>query len=320
MPVPEIPDNFERAKAGLRPVIFNRSFFDELHVQAKIDDTPVVPIPFMPVGDHLVACIVYARGTTRQFVHRLLLNQWEVQFREALRAARKNLSVQIDADHVEGGVYAPDVGDSFDASRILFKRQIQRLPFQGEPVALVVNGNRLFVTGSKDNKGIGRLAELAEEYQDESNLLCPSPVRLVEKKWKSWMPSTEHSHYERYKKLARRFFLGEYKSQQQRLTNFYESRNDDIFVAGFTAMRNDQTGEELSYTVWTDGVTALLPKADRVHFYISESEPVRWAPWHEVVNAVGHLMSPQPGRYPPRWHVARFPTQAHLQQMGAKKL
>ena len=61
------------------------------------------------------------------------------------------------------------------------------------------------------------------------------------------------------------------------------------------------TGHRLSYCVWTEGATSLLPKTERIILGGEDQAPVV-VPWDKVVEIVGDLMTPM-DMYPERYRV-----------------
>jgi hypothetical protein len=78
-------------------------------------------------------------------------------------------------------------------------------------------------------------------------------------------------------------------------------------------------GPPTSFTVWTDGITSLLPRTDKVSFIQGDSirgdKIVAFADWARVQDVVGDLMKPV-GLYPQRFRVEQFPTGEQLKAIG----
>jgi len=75
-----------------------------------------------------------------------------------------------------------------------------------------------------------------------------------------------------------------------------------------------RTGHQLSYCVWTKDRVSLLPKTERIVLGGEGQAPIM-APWEEVVEIVGDMLTPM-GIYPERYRVDAFPTAAQLAAMG----
>jgi hypothetical protein len=113
----------------------------------------------------------------------------------------------------------------------------------------------------------------------------------------------------------------EYGDQGELLNSLHEKTGLDVFVASYSAIQKNDTGEIVSYSVWSKGVDTLLPRTDVIHFFVPNEESkgavAATGDWDTVMRIVGHLMKPQ-GIYPERYRVSEFPTDAQLRQMSGK--
>lgn len=72
----------------------------------------------------------------------------------------------------------------------------------------------------------------------------------------------------------------------------------------------------ISYTVWSEGLEILLPKAQYVVFSDADSEgALASGTWDRVWDIVGDLME-KTGWYPVRYRVREFPTAEQLKAIG----
>jgi len=53
----------------------------------------------------------------------------------------------------------------------------------------------------------------------------------------------------------------------------HEKTQQDVFVASFSAMEHQGTGQISTYCVWAKGCLALLPRTDRVAFVQEGRDP-----------------------------------------------
>ena len=79
-------------------------------------------------------------------------------------------------------------------------------------------------------------------------------------------------------------------------------------------MQHKETGQQISYCVWTKDTVSLLPRTERIVLGGEGHAPIM-APWEKVVEIAGDLMTPM-GIYPERYRVEGFPTAEQLAAMG----
>jgi len=190
---------------------------------------------------------------------------------------------------------------------------------RGDPVALVPNRDILLITGSEDANGLLTIASVAQDALKQPRFLSGIAVRLVGEEWVQFFPPPDHPAYSRLRLLRAHTIGRDYSNQTDALKALYEKRDEDIFVAPWTLMRKHDSEEVISYTVWSDGVEALLPEADMVYFFRmkgeNDGEIVANAPWPRVREIVGDRMKPE-GLYPERYRVTTFPNAEELTALG----
>jgi len=186
-------------------------------------------------------------------------------------------------------------------------------------VALVPNRDIVLITGSDDPAGLLAIATASQDALDQPRFLSGVAVRLVGDDWVPFLPPADHPAYARLRLLHAHTIGRDYANQTEALKALYDKKDEDIFVASWTLMRKHDSEEVVSYTVWSDGVEALLPEADTVYFFRvkgeEEGEIVANASWQRVREVVGHLMQPQ-GLYPERYRVTSFPNAEQLAVLG----
>src|SRR5262249_26351115 len=153
--------------------------------------------------------------------------------------------------------------------------------------------------------GIGMMVLLTEKKMGEARPLCPIPVMLVGDEWETWSPPSDHPHLEKLRQFKLQYLGGEYADQKEALDKLHEQNGTAVIVASFMAIES-KDGKRRSWSTWSKGVTTWLPETDLVAFYDPDTKASRLAPWDEVQNTVGHMMTKQ-DCYPPRWLVDDFP-------------
>lgn len=313
------PEKIDFNLPDLFPQVRLRSYFDSIQIQMETeDDTVSDAIPYAPVGDYLGVGIVRDLPEQMMYASKATLKELKLDFKNAFRTARKNLEkLEADVMVLDERIYMFVNDDSYDGSRIFVKELLQTLKVKGDLIAVLPNRNRIFLAGSNDADGLVVLAEVVEQAAtNEPDLMCPVPLRYVNNKWETWLPPQNHRSFAAFRRLQLQFLHGEHETQKELLVKMYEKKDIDIFVATFKAMETNE-GRLMSYAAWGKGVTTLLPRVDEVTFVDLEKDQSSVAKWEDVVRVVGHRMTPDPKRFPPRWLVDSFPTEAEMKSMGA---
>lgn len=317
----EIPEDFTDARSDLRPVVRKRSELEAIRVQPKILGKLFPLISFFYLGDHLATFLAwYPTDDVPHIVNQDRLDAWGISLDEALEIGRQNLEeLPFHLLEYEGTqVFYVRTGDNYDASRLLLKYRICRLPLEGDPVAIAVNENAVLIAGADDVDGLRTIAQLAGSWREELRPLCLIPLRLVEGEWASWLPPADHELHPTYRQLEMQYLFEAYSAQKLMLDEWHGQKGWEHFVAKCWS-KDAETGPR-SYAVWSQDVATHLPRTDDVHFYGRRGENPRRAEWDRVLQTVGHLMSLDEDSYPPRWFVDNYPTDDEFANMGAEPI
>jgi hypothetical protein len=313
-----LPEEFDLARADLRPKVWSRSGLEQARLRAGLGEPSggVADLPCEPVGEHLIASLAYDWPESVQSVGAEDLRRWGATLYEAMEVARRNLEeATVGYAQLGESLYAFLSGDSYDAARLLLVDRIQELEVAGRPIAMVPNRDSLLITGSEDEAGLAMLAELGAKGLQESYVLSGVPLILEEGAWADWMPPTEHPLHRRFRGLEANWLGPVYLEQKKLLDAAHQHRGIDIFTASFLGVRK-KDGEDVSYCVWGDGVDSLLPVTQKVVFMqASREKAVALGDWARVVEVAGGLMEPT-DHYPPRFRVRAFPDRAALEAIG----
>lgn len=313
----ELPADFEDVKPDLLPAICSTFFPDRMLLTAEPQGVPSSMIPAtIRVSEHLVACLVYDMPNKMQFITPENLSTWGVSLDEAFEVAKQNLEVQECAvKEFDRHLVTFVSGDGFDAARMLMIDRIRSFGFSGDPVALPVTRDSLFLTGSNDEDGLRMMAELAENSLQKARPVCAIPHRLNGDTWEEWMPPTESPMFNRFRALRLRQLSDLYAAQHSLLNRIFDHTGTVGFVARLTV--GEEYGHMLSYCVWSKDVPTWLPEAEFVGFFRADTGVVGGlVPWDRVCATVGNLMKCT-DLYPVRWFVDDFPTAEQFEAMGA---
>jgi uncharacterized protein YtpQ (UPF0354 family) len=321
----EIPANFEDVGPDLLPAIRNRCSFEMTRLKAELDGLPSLEWPHRVVADHLTVSLVYDLPEALVQVQQQHLSDWGRSLEEALDAACDNLR---NISHHQWnnpfpGVWISPWHDNHDASRLVLTDLLQVHPVQGAHVAMVPNRDTLIVTGSDDETGLAHMAEHVEKALDHARPITGLAFLLDNETWLPWLPDADHPLHDQFHMLQLQSIGRDYAAQKDLLDASHEKTGKNIWVASYSAVRNDKTGQFHSYCVWSQGVDTLLPKADQVYFFVPKGEKdgsvVARASWDRVQQVVGHLMESQ-GVYPVRYRAKEFPTAGELARMGGASM
>lgn len=315
----ELSSDYDEAKEHLRPKLWVRAALTKVSLRAQIDSGKLeekFDIPDYEIGSHLVASVAYDLPTAIRSVSNDELAKWGVSNYEAIETARANLEqVPFQVAQMGDGTYLFMNGDNYDSARLLLPEVIRSLQVQGDVIAMVPQRDCLIVTGADDVAGLQAMVDITEKAMEDPRPMVPVAVQLVGDDWVDWLPPVEHPLYSRFKRLELGFLASEYAEQKQMLDQWHERKQLDRFAASFQVIEKKDSGQLLSYAVWSAGVVTLLPKADHVIFYQAGKAMVASASWDRVQEVVGNLMT-DTNFYPPRFFVQSFPNAAELAALG----
>lgn len=315
------PTDFSEARGNIRPRLWARGGLEQIRLEQLYteSDRGGLDLPCQPIGEHLLACLVYDWPDSVQSINDENLREWGVTVYEALEAAMENLDDSTSTmGKIGESLYLFMASDSYDAARILLIDRIKALELDGAPVAMVPNRDKVLITGSNDDTGLQMMVELAAKWATEAYPLSGSPLILQDGEWVDWMPPMDSPGYRQFRELATRFLGTLYADQKRALEAAHQRGGVDIFVASLSGAERPGGGL-VTYCIWGDGIDSLLPVADKVAFVRDQQGMIALATWERVVEIAGHLME-LTDHYPPRYRVREFPDQASLDAIGLGEL
>jgi len=282
---------------------------ENIELQGRLRGGKGLNAPTYLLGSHLVSALVYDLPTSMRSISHEDLERWDVTYCEAMEAALENLeAASVAYSHIGDGFHTALSGDSYDSSRILLIDRIRQMPVTGATVAMVPQRDALYITGSDDETGLRILLDLTEQtLKEQPRPLAPLPLQLVDDAWEDWTVPKDHPLAARFQRLQLQYLAEVYAEQAGLLEALHEQEGQAAYVAQFSGLENEQTGQLHSYCVWTQGVDTLLPRARHVVF-VAGDEVVAQGPWERVQNVAGDLLEPRDDLYPIRYRVREFPT------------
>jgi hypothetical protein len=318
-----IPDDLEDASHDLLPAIRTRGYLASAGLLAATDSKhlPELP-PHRVIGEDLAITLVYDLPETMATINQDVLDKWGITLYEALEIARDNLAklpCQFIGPKEGDGIYLSATNDNYDASRLLLLDAIRQMKVKGDYVAMVPNRDVLIVTGSEDETGLKGMLALARDALQKPRPMTARALRLDGDEWVPWLPESSHSLHADFWMLATQSRGTDYNEQKQLLEELHKKTGEDIFVASFSAMQNQDTGQVTTYCIWPQNVLTLLPRTDKIAFMRTPQDKPTLVAWDRAAEILGDMMTPM-NIYPERYKVNGFPTDEQLTAMGAAAL
>ncbi len=308
---PAVPDTFEDAKDRLRPAMATLTSLelDALALQAA--GYPAPRHAYSPLAGEFVLTVVHDAAHGKERLIEDHLQRWGVSLDKALDVARSNLYQGSNQAFVQmgTGLYQSDWNDGFDGARILFPGLYRKLAVKGPLVAMIPNNNYLLLTGAQDETGLEQMADLAEAILDEEPHPLSADVLMAD--GLSWQPMALDKTIASHRKLIalqKKHLYNSYHRQTASLRTLHKE-DEDIFIAALNAGEDD-SGQIVTYTSWTQGVTAMLPKADLIVFVPDEAETFS-VEWEKIESVMGKALIAQAMR-PERYRVNSFPDKGQM--------
>lgn len=307
-----IPEQFALARPNLLPAV--KHAVERGQALLMLDEMDYEGMLFKPLCGHLEITLVYDTPHSMARLAAGDLKKWGKNFEEVLEIAIDNLRDKSTQPMAQArrGLYYSEWEDYFDASRMLLSDLLYRHPVAGAPVVMVPNRTCLLLTGDRDEAGLARMAELAEEVLEQPRPLSPQMMRLENGLWAEFKPEALRAQLS---KLQFSEQAGNYNSQKEQLEAAHQRKGSDLFVASFMVMQ-DKTGQLKSIATWSEGVPTLLPKTDLIAFVQMETQDSVLVSWEMAQRICGDLIHETP-YIPARFEVRAFPSAAQQAALAA---
>lgn len=323
----ESEEKLDEVRVMLVPRIRPRRYFEidalqlAQEVVSKGDPAPKVAY-YTPLAEHLGVAVAIDRpehieyigdpasrfGVPGSELDAMALANIERMTKEGLRQVHPGLWLGVWEDE-----YAPE--------RMLLTRLFTKteLDLKGDPVVFLPGAERLYVVGSEDEASLELVLELVDQRIAEPRPLLPFGFVLRDGRWQLFEPAGELGR-ELGARLAKHLADG-YAVQREALGAARADEADPPFVAGVMGIGDDDGNLRLTVTTWTDGVHALLPRAQVIGIGRLEGDAaVSFVPWEDVMELAGEHFTQVAGVYPPRWETRTFPDERTLQRLRARAL
>ncbi len=315
-----VPTRYDEVRAHLMPVVRRRDDMGIVALSAlgATDDPATRFRPATrPLAGELVIALVCDQPTSMAYVSEPELQRWQVAFDQALADALDNLRGLPEHggwQPIGPGVWSGEWGDSYDSSRILLPDLIHRVGVR-DPVVAVPFRNALMLTSAGNEDGIALMARAIEHHlEDTQRWLSFQLLRLDNTQWQPHAPLVA---VDAWHLLNLRNAAAVNESQKELLDALHARRGMDLVVASYQLMAREDLGT-LSFSVWTEGTDALLPRTEFIVFKRRDDDPCDplLVAWPEAVAIVGELMEAS-DYTPERFRVRRFPDEAQFARLAA---
>jgi hypothetical protein len=226
------PDSIDEARANLLLRVRDREWYETMRLQfADARDGKGPAFTCEQLNDDLILEIVYDWPTAVSSTNPEQLDGWGISLEEAVRTARANLREWTPGTFspLEAGVFVSAWHDTYDSSRLVLTELIARLDVGGDPVAVLPQRDHLFVTGAGDERGLGRIAELARPFLDEPHHLTGRAFAWRDGACQSFVPPDGHPYRRRFLDLVRVTDAANSEEQKPVLEERARARDDDVF-------------------------------------------------------------------------------------------
>ncbi len=326
-PVPEFTDmTFAEALPSLKPMLRPRVIFENFRLQLMIealrDKKPEVEFaddgftPYIELGEHFGVGLAFDFPDKRMEISASVLKHWGIEINEAIFQAQSNLEpAEGDAfGQIQPGLWVSICEDTYDSTRILIPDLIRCYPVNGDPVALIVSRDIVFITGSKDVANVCELPALADTaYETHVKTFRERPIVLNENDmWEYWyapdlgLPEEISEWFEDNETAALSYDYGE---QAELLREIFLLQGKTIVVADVGVLEGD--GQKLTICKWDSEFHTSLPYCQLIAMPVN-TEDYAVASLIELLEVFPDYFE-ETEYYPPRLHVDRCLNETELQ-------
>lgn len=298
---------------SLLPAVRGRGYFELARLQKAIDgDGKTEEQYVMTLGSDIAVTVARDSGDVVGLLTESSYPRVGLTKDEAMNIAIRNLRKRSNADWGEVGpsLFQSAWHDYYDPARLLLPDLIERLPIRGNPVAIAVDTDTLFVTGSENTEALLEMSERARKaFKQATRRISGQAITFVGGRWTDFNP--QEPTLAALVDLQKEMRYADYGQQTRLLKQLSEKRGDNVFVAPYDLFRKNSTAGLTSFSTWAGGIVTLLPQTDVVGFVENQQAEPFIVPWDAVREIVGRLMV-ETKDYPPRYRVEVFPNPAEL--------
>ncbi|WP_181702357.1 hypothetical protein [Chthonobacter albigriseus] len=277
--------DFAEAAPLLLPVIRSRW----LLTYSLETDEPTAPC--MPFRNDLKVCLaIDGNGFIQIVSNSSTLEKWGVTFEEALETAMANLRAISPPEFTfkAGRIAIPCELDDFTSSWLLIPEVFDSIPGNGSLIIVPVSRSMVVAARPATDVESAELVRISLElYATENHLLSRLPLIWSGNGWD--VADTTRPGLKPLNELIVLERIEQHELQKRALEAIRDAEGSDVFVANLFVFRSKKDDSYTTFTTWTCGVNAYIPKSDAVIF-VREDAIVLQAYWDDVVRLVGELV------------------------------
>jgi hypothetical protein len=287
------------------------------------EGNPRVPFQFRRFGEDCIELLALDQPDTITSLTHGPPEEWGLTLDQALVIAHENLRDATSErwEEVSPGVFRGAWGDSYGPSRALLPDVLERAPVKGRPVFMIPTRDVFLVTGDRDENGVLAMTELSHQAFETNGRWVSALAFTYDGDGRPVTFSAPWpEHRERQLDLNRLLRNEEYAEQKKSLDALYEQQGRDVFVASYFLRDQADGVHTVSWSAWTEGVDALLPKTDRLVLDKADrrdSGDLLVVDWDASFPVIGHLLIEEHGHYPPRFRTQGFPDATVIAQLSS---
>ena len=321
-----IPEDFASAKTHLMPSLKPRGQGEYLRLTALIQEKPLsYHAAALPFGEDAVLMLAYDTEHSMALVNKSNYDSWNISLEEAMPIALDNLRDRT-VDHfinLGDGVVAGVWEDAYDSSRILLPDLIYRAGCGNDPVIMIPTRGRLLLAPSNSQTAqLNMIAHAQSCCEQEGRVVSAGMYKIREGKVVRHQPEDMQVR-DKLKNLYTTQLAEDYSSQKELFDALHQKTGEDIFVASYTVLKNNDTDKLTSLSTWTRDVVSLLPKTDLVAMVLPGSKEGEYESkilsWQDLRSVASDLMQLVEG-YPERYLVKAFPEPEKLDALPVSTL
>ncbi len=316
----ELAPTFQTASSSIMPVLRSNAYHSLTRLVFGTSGQEFTETKTKSFPGGLAINLVYDRERSMTHLNSEAFDRWKIGFHQALAIGLDNLRDNTDPDGFSEelpGLFKAVWNDGYDTSRVLLPDIIHRLAVFGEPVAFMPARDHLWITGSRDDRALTTMLDLAAENHFGPYPLSEHLYILEGTRWTTFSPTCEPLAAILRDIRQRRSAL-DYQQQKEALEKRYARDGIDLFVASyFLAIAKDETSA-FSWCVWSKGVDSSLPVTDLVMLRVNEDDKAIHVPWNLIREVASDLMELEPGLSPARYRVRVFPSGEQISVIRAR--
>ena len=212
-------------------------------------------------------------------------------------------------------IFSPVFADG-DAVQVLLPGGTDSLPFDQEEqyVVFIPTSESVVMVPANEPQAIARAANFVEFFYDERKWLSFEPIIGSDGSWRTFDPPTDHPAHAACKRLGVVDRVALDTAQRRALAWVVDPA---VEVSALQVVGSGSSLITICY--WTEGIEALLPKADAISFWGSSDDHELLVDWDTATALVGERLL-RLDHEPTRWLTMDYPTREELSALDQHRM